>query len=430
MVNKFIIFFIILGSLSSCIESQNQFSKIPPGMWRGVLYLNPNAQVNAVDKKAITTNPDNSEQLPFNFEVIYDTPDDFHIVIHNADERIKVDNILYGRDATTAKDTLQIQFLEYDTRISAVYEEKVMEGFWHINYKDNYAVKFKAVHGDTIRFDKGITTPDIDIAGKWDVMFENGTESEYPAIGTFQQNGSYLTGTFETETGDYRYLEGKVAGNKVFLSCFDGAHAFLFEGKDLGDGQLNGIFKSGISYTAPFIAVKNQGKSLADPFTLTKATTDEPIMLSFPNSDGKMVSLNDPQYKGKTKIIDIMGTWCPNCKDASNFLKEFKKSPEGQDVVVIGLAFERYKDEAKNLAQIKKYKEKSQTPWEILLGGYYAKSEAAKAIPQIDQIMSYPTMLFLDKDNRIKYIHTGFSGPATAEYENFKTKFNTIINDL
>lgn len=431
MINKLLVFCLIIGSLSSCIESQNKFSKIPPGLWRGVLYLNPSAQVIGLNNKEVTTNPDNSEQLPFNFEVVYDTPDDFHIVLHNGDERIKVDDILYGRDRTTAKDTLQIQFLEYDTRISAVYEEKIMEGHWYLNYKDNYKVKFKAIHGDTMRFDKGITTPDIDVTGRWDVVFENGTKTEYPAIGIFDQSGEYLEGTFQTETGDYRYLEGKVAGEKLFLSCFDGAHAFLFEAKDLGDGKLNGVFKSEISYTAPFIATKNADASIGDPFALNQATeSSKPMTLSFPNTEGKIITLEDPQYQGKAKIIDIMGTWCPNCKDASNFLKEFKNTPESRNVEIIGLAFERYKDEAKNLAQIKKYKQKSETPWEILLGGYYAKSEASKALPQIDKILSYPTMIFLDKDNMIQHIHTGFSGPATQDYEDFKIKFNQIINTL
>jgi thiol-disulfide isomerase/thioredoxin len=400
-------------------------------MWRGVLFLSPSNLVSGVDKDEVTTIVDNSNELPFNFEVIYDNENDFHIVIHNGSERIKVDEIKYGRDRTTAKDTLQIGFPIYDTHISAVTEERVMEGFWHVNYKYDYKVKFKAVYGDTVRFKKGLSKASINIDGRWDVKFEPGTEDEYPAIGIFNQDDDYLTGTFQTETGDYRFLEGKVADDKAFLSCFDGAHAFLFEAKDLGDGELNGIFKSGSHYTSPYLATKNNNAKIGDPFELNVITNpSEPMEIAFPNSNGDIITLNDQKYKGKPKIAMIMGTWCPNCKDASNFLKEFNSSTNENNIEIISIAFERYKDEAKNLAQIKRYKEKSNIPWEVVLGGVSSKSEASKAIPQIDKVISYPTMIFLDENNMIKGVHTGFSGPATSDYEDFIKKFNQITATL
>lgn len=427
-----LIYSVILASfLSGCVESQNQFSKLPPGIWRGVLYLNPNPIAHSGDKDEVTTELDNSEQLPFNFEVVYDTEDDFHIEIHNASEKIKVDNIIYGRDRATAKDTLSIHFPIYDSKISAIYEEKVMEGYWHVNYKTNYKIKFKAVHGDTLRFKKGIKKAGMDVTGKWDVKFEPGTDDEYPAIGVFTQQGDYLEGTFQTETGDYRYLEGRVADDKMFLSCFDGAHAFLFEAKDLGDGKLNGSFKSGIHYTSSYTAERNYNAVLGNPFDLNEATQPSvPMEFSFPNESGKTITLSDESYQDKPKIVEIMGTWCPNCKDATNFLKEFKTTPAGKDVEVISIAFERYKEDKDNLAQLARYKKASEVTWEVVLGGYYNKRDASKIMTQIDRVISYPTMIFLDKDNYIKHIHTGFSGPATREYDTFKTQFNEIIKEL
>ena len=54
-------------------------------------------------------------------------------------------------------------------------------------------------------------------------------EDAYPAKGIFfQKDGDVVTGTFRTKTGDYRYLEGVMDGNRLKLSTFDGAHAFLF----------------------------------------------------------------------------------------------------------------------------------------------------------------------------------------------------------
>lgn len=76
------------------------------------------------------------------------------------------------------------------------------------------------------------------------------------AIGEFVQVENNLTGTFLTESGDYRYLDGTVQANKLYLSCFDGAHAFLFEGKIEADNTINGIFYSGKNYKATWSSKK------------------------------------------------------------------------------------------------------------------------------------------------------------------------------
>jgi hypothetical protein len=48
----------------------------------------------------------------------------------------------------------------------------------------------------------------------------------------------------------------------------------------------------------------------------------------------------------------------------------------------------------------------------------------------LNQIVSYPTMIFIDKFGEVRRIHTGFSGPATSTYEDFKADFNLFINEL
>jgi hypothetical protein len=48
----------------------------------------------------------------------------------------------------------------------------------------------------------------------------------------------------------------------------------------------------------------------------------------------------------------------------------------------------------------------------------------------LNEVMAYPTMLFLDKNDRVVKIHTGFSGPATSEYASFKEKFNKFVAEL
>ena len=59
------------------------------------------------------------------------------------------------------------------------------------------------------------------------------------------------------------------------------------------------------------------------------------------------------------------------------------------------------------------------------------KVEAQKKIPVLKQVISYPTLIFMDKKKKIRSIHTGFNGPATGEkYENFKKEFEELVIKL
>jgi len=412
----------------SCVEAEHQFSKLPPGIWRATLTLEDRGGVAAVEGGGVI---ENRILLPFNFEVIYTSDDIFHIELINGEERIKVDQIHYGRDNAVARDTVLIEFPVFDTYISAIFMENVLEGEWVVNYRDNYRIPFVAHHGKGHRFESDGTEATYNMGGRWQSIFDKDTEDEYPAIGDFKQIGSRLTGTFLTETGDYRFLEGHVRKDKFALSCFDGSHAFLFEGKMMDKDNLLGNFYSGTHYTGRFESVRNDSYTLMSPFDLTTAVKQtEAFNFRFPNTSGKMVSLNDDEYKGKVKIVEIMGTWCPNCKDASDFLVDYTNKNPSDDLEIIALSFERYREEGKALAAIDRYKTKWAIPHEVLYCGYYDKGEASKQIPQISRILSYPTMLFLDKDNMIRKIHTGFSGPATDEFQTFKTSFKETVDLL
>lgn len=419
----------VVLSLTKCVEPRSTYAKLPPGIWRGVLYLSEAPPV-VTDKDEISYKTDFTGELPFNFEVIYTDDTTFYIEIHNAEERIRIDNVTFGRTKAEAKDTTGIHFTEYDTYISAYYEENILEGFWHVNYVDGYKIKFKAFYGDNARFKLGNNPASTDYTGRWAAMFEPGTESEYPAVADFVQKDSKITGTFTTETGDFRYLEGSVYGQKAFLSCFDGAHAFLFEAKMLADSSITGQFRSKTTYTAPWEAKKSSQAKLANAYELSKASTDKPISFTYTNDKGKMISIEDDKYKGKAKLIAIMGTWCPNCKDEANFLKEYIQNNKNSDLEIISLAFERYRDSTLVLNQLSKYKEKMDIPWEVLAAGYYDKKEATQSFSYLDKISSYPTLLYLDKNNVVKYVYTGFYGPATKEYEDFKLNFDKKIKEI
>lgn len=435
---RHILFLLALAlTAGSCIKVTPTYSKIPPGMYRATLQLVPNPIIPnpegrpLPEKMNLEFEEATDGELPFNMEVTYENDSTFHIDIINGEERIRVpaEHIQFGHTRENIRDTIRIDFPVFDTYISAYFEENIIEGVWVVNYRENYRIPFTAYHGKDHRFTNLRKPPVADLSGTWEVTI--GDEEPAPAIAEFVQNGNELTGTFRTEEGDYRYLEGTVQADKMYLSVFDGSHAFLFEAKLLPDSTLTGTFRSGRHYYEPWTARRNPGFKLADPDSLTSFIAGgEPLSFTFPNTDGDMVSLDDPEFSGKVKLVQIMGTWCPNCRDEANFLIDYVNNNPNEDLVVIALGFERYREEETALRSLRRYREKMKLPYLLLWGGYYDKQEAAQQLPQLDRVLSYPTLLFVDRNNQVRRIHTGFNGPATSNHKEFLASFERTIEEL
>ena len=424
---------LLLLSLNGCFTIDNQYTGLAPGPWRATLDLSELSgapKIAELEEEQYDFNDTPPNHLPFNFEVHYTNEEDFYLELQNGEERIKVTDIQIGRDRRTNRDTFLIDFPVYDSYLKGIFMGRVMEGEWVVKNRTNYRLPFVAKFGKNYRFTQLKETPTLDISGTWEVMFED-SGGLYPGIGEFTQEGNEIRGTFLTETGDYRYLEGTIQKDKLYLSVFDGAHAFLFEAKVLEDKSMIGIFKSGRHYQATWTAKKNDQATLTAPTELTymKEATNA-FDFSFENADGQLISLQDEQYQDKVKLVQIFGTWCPNCRDETKFLVDyFKKHPNDQ-IAIVGLAFEKHKDQAKAKDKLRTYKQRMDIPYELLLAGTSDKSDASQVLSMLNKVISYPTLLFLNKKNEVVKIHTGFSGPATSKYEDFVLDFEKTIEKL
>jgi thiol-disulfide isomerase/thioredoxin len=147
--------------------------------------------------------------------------------------------------------------------------------------------------------------------------------------------------------------------------------------------------------------------------------------------DSNLVSLADVQYRNRVCIIQIMGTWCPNCMDETVFLDSIYRARREEGLEIIGLAFERNSDFASATARIKKTVQHLHVSYPVLLGGVARKGEVEKVVPALKGFFSYPTTLILDRRKNIVKVHTGFSGPATgASWEEYRQEFNKTLDRL
>mgnify|MGYP003626232187 CR=1 FL=1 len=370
--------------------------------------------------RATLTVQDN-QQLPFIFNVINDSL----IKIYNAEEIITVDEISYKNDS------IIIQTPVFEGYIIAKISKDGLAGSF---IKESYdrIVPFKAIK-NTNRFIQN-TNAKHTVSGNWETVFsEKSTTDRYIAKGVFKQINNKVTGTFRTITGDYRYLEGIVDGDSLKLSTFDGAHAFLFVAK-ITDSTMVGEFYSGKHWKEPFIAKLNNQYELPNTENLTFLKEGfDAIVFSFPDKNNNLISLSDKRYQNKVVILQIMGTWCPNCLDESKFLSKYYEEHKEQDIEILALAFEVAKTKKNAFKRINRLQERIGIEYPIALAhfGSENKIEAHKQLPMLNHIISFPTTIFIDKKGKVRKIHTGFSGPATGQnYIDFKNEFEKFVSEL
>jgi len=364
-----------------------------------------------------------NQVLPFTFS-IEENEKGLKATIHNGTENIELSEVKWQDD------TLVLTLHIFDAALEVTVEGDVMKGNFVKYYDIQNPIPFTAKRGDTFRFVPTIQNTSINFSGKYAITFYNENDTT-DAVGIFEQKGNTVTGTFLTPTGDYRYLEGNVVDNELKLSAFDGNHAFLFTATQNND-SISGHFYSGKSFHQNWKGIKNENASLPDANALTYLKPGyETISFSFPNTDSVLVSPQDEKYKNKVLVLQIFGTWCPNCMDETRFLTEWYNQNADRGVEILGLAFERKDDFQYAKERVLKMKEKLSVPYSFVIAGTNDKAKASEALPMLNKVLAFPTTIFIGKDGKVKKIHTGFSGPGTGiYYEQFKEEFNATINTL
>lgn len=302
--------------------------------------------------------------------------------------------------------------------------------FHNLDKGPKYVVPFEASRlSVSHRLNYDPTQNYANLAGKWEVHFGKGDDA-YAAIGIFDRLGDDLIGTFATETGDYRFLQGKIVGDSFSLSTFDGSHLFLFTGKIKGDEITGGHFYSGTHYTNIWTAKRNEQFELADPNKMTSLKgEEEQVNFTFPDLDNRLVSLSDEEYRNKVVLIQILGSWCPNCMDETRYFVELYNKYHDQGLEIIGLSFERsteFEDAKKSLS---KAITGLNVPYKMLIAG--TPGESGKALPMLTEILSYPTSIIIDRNGNVVKIHTGFYGPGTGDYyQKYTQETETLLEQL
>lgn len=354
----------------------------------------------------------------------------------NADERIPVEEVTW-RDGL-----LRLEFPHYDSRVVARLEsDQRLVGTWTKRAGPQRVTElpFRANGpGD----DGSVPAASGPIGGvhrvlapgRWSLRFAS---EEDAAVLAVVPAGAHLRATVLTTTGDYRYLgvreqvhDGR--GLPIALSCFDGAHAFLFRARWSDERTLAGEFWSGATWHDTWTAALDPDAKLPDPFELTRVNATAKLAeLRFPGLDGVVRSLDEGELTGAPRVIQLFGTWCPNCNDEAPYLAELDRRYRARGLRVVGIAFELTGELERDTRQVQRFRERWKLEYPLFVGGLADKAQASQAFPLLDRLRAYPTTLFVRRDGTVRAVHQGYSGPATgAEHEKLRESFERLIQEL
>jgi Peroxiredoxin len=358
--------------------------------------------------------------IDFNIEVKNNT-----WYLRNAEERMPITAIRHQGDS------LFVQMPVFESEFRLKKEGKnTLRGIWiKGTSRATQVMPVVFVHNQPQRFPQAKGKARYNISGRWAATF-----GDEDAITEFKQKGNRLSGTVITPTGDYRYLEGVVHQDTLLLSTFDGSHAYYFRGVIKDSTIHDGLFISGPVYREQWTAVKNEQATLPDTIAAAYMKPgEERLNFRFPDLDSNMVSIHDERFRNKVVVIQLMGSWCPNCMDETAFLSEYYNANKQRGVEMIALAYEYSTDFQRSKKSLSKFRSHFNIQYPILITGVRAGDSlrTEKTLPQMTRIKMFPTTLFIGRDGKVKKIDTGFKGPGTGEhYEAYKKEFYATMDEL
>ncbi|MFZ9982246.1 MAG: peroxiredoxin family protein [Cyclobacteriaceae bacterium] len=387
-----------------CTQEPDSF-ELKNGPWRGVIKLQ-------------------GTEVPFNFDVNLNDGK-YEVILKNAGERLVLDEL------RKEGDSLVMVMHIFDSELRAKWEGDSLKGYFIKNYEKNYRLPFVAAAGQEFRFSNADAEPAINFSGTYASVFTN-EEDTTKAVAILEQKGNNVTGTFLTPLGDYRYLEGNVVNGKLNLSVLDGNHAFLFTAEKHSTDSITGTYYSGKKWKQTWKGKLDPSATLPDAGSLTMLKDGvETFDFAFPDAAGKQIKSTDERFKNKVVIVQLLGTWCPNCMDETKFLAGWYPKNKDRGVEVVGLAFESKDDFDYASGRVKKMTDRLKVEYPVLIAGNKDKKKAAEALPGLQKVVAFPTTFYIGRDGKVKKIHTGFSGPGTGvHYERFMEDFNSTISKL
>ena len=339
----------------------------------------------------------------------------------NGDDRVT------STSATLSGQSLKASFDHYGSRLEATVADGSIKG--------TYGSKRSGFHDIEAHPHRAVTeAAGPDISGVWNIPTES-SKGEHAWRFIVRQNGTETSAAILRVDGDTGLLTGSFQNGKFVLTHFDGARAALLEIVPNADGSLQLAMAGGRGeakkYTA-FRPAEAKNKGLAEPDDFTAHTTmkdpNEKFHFSFPDINGKLVSDTDEKFKGKVVIVNVTGSWCPNCHDEAPYLAELYRKYHALGLEIVALDFEEA-EQLPNPERLRAFIKQYGIGYTYLVAG--EPSELSAKIPQAEHLDCWPTSFILGRNGKVRETHAGFAAAASGEFNGkLKAEFASTIEQL
>lgn len=352
----------------------------------------------------------NNVSVPFRIE-IDGTGADLHSYFFNGDDRVNPSS-----SGTFQNGSLTLTFDSYATKLEATLNDGILTGTYGGSSGTAYAFQARR-HDPSLAASGDEHAPDI--SGLWEIQVKSPKgESAWHFV--VNQKGGKIGAAILRVDGDTGSLSGNFKDGKFILSHFTGERPFYVEVTPQSDGSLQ-LQISSFHDTQNLVALRPaeaRAKNLAPPDDPTQHTKlkdpGQPLRFSFPDLNGRIVSSTDEQLQGKVVLVNITGSWCPNCHDEAPFLEELYRKYHGLGLEIIALDFEQA-EQLQSLSRVHAFIKRYGIEYTYLIAG--EPSQLNEKIPQAENLNAWPTTFFVGRNGLVRSVHTGFTSRASGELD-------------
>lgn len=367
----------------------------------------------------------NGANIPFKFEISGDGANVKGWFFNGKDREV-------SNSGKLENGSLTLTFDSYLTKLTATVKDGTLDGEYGPLLKKIYRVHaVRATAASPSHFNGN--APHID--GQWDLENVNSSkkgEKTWRLI--LQQSGPDVSGAILRVDGDTGTLVGGYQDGKFVLSHFDGARAVQLILKPAADGTLDASLATmhGFSEMKAVRPEEARAKGLPAPVDADLHTKikdpNAPFAFSFPDLNGHIVSNTDARFKGKVVLINITGSWCPNCHDEAPYLAKLYDQYKDQGLEIVALNFEEA-DQLQNPTRLRAFIKEYGIHYTVLLAG--ETDSAKEKLTQTVDWDAWPTTVFVGRDGLVHGIHAGFPSPGSgALYKQETGEFLAKVRSL
>jgi thiol-disulfide isomerase/thioredoxin len=342
--------------------------------------------------------------IPYAFEIA-GNPDNVAIVYFDGTTPVR-----HSSGGTFRDGALHVDFASYDAVLDArLGADNVLRG-------TTGALPFEARRAGA-RPASTASAPDI--AGVWEIPFDS-TKGEKAWRLIVEQKKAAVDATILRIDGDTGLLSGGYDGKVFNLSRYAGERAYALTVTPAADGTLSLVLldpanRRELKALRPAAA---RAAGLAAPSDPTRHTGVKDPTQPFPFSgydlEGRLISSTDERFKGKVVVLNIMGSWCPNCHDEAPFLAELDAKYRAQGLEVVSLNFELKPEELKELKRLRAFIKRYDLRYSVLTAG--VRDDANAKLPQAENLNAWPTTFFIGRDGKVHSVHVGFPSQGNTAF--------------